>query len=212
MPPFFMKHDMRDTTASERKDLRSSILAQRSRLTAKESDFFAHQLLSLLFTLPEIQANNCFFVYCSYQKEVPTKTLIDRLLAMGKTVAVPLTDPRNFTMEAVVLSDPDKDLISGYKGIPEPDSSLIPEKIISPACIEVALVPGSVFDVQGNRLGYGGGFYDRFLAHKAPQALRIGLAFSFQVMERIPHQAHDVPMDMVVTEKDIFTRARGNDV
>lgn len=210
MPPFFMKHDMRDTTESERKDLRRSILAQRSRLTAKESEVFVHQLLSLLFTLPEIQANNCFFVYCSYKTEVPTKALIDRLLAMDKIVAVPLTDPKNFTMEAVVLSNPDKDLISGYKGIPEPDSSLIPEKIISPACIEVAFVPGSVFDVQGNRLGYGGGFYDRFLTHKAPQALRIGLAFSLQVMERIPHQAHDVPMDMVVTEKEIFTRARGN--
>jgi len=163
-----------------------------------------------LFSLPEILENDSFFVYCSYQTEVATKTLIDRFLAMGKTVSVPLTDPKNSTMDAVVLSDPNKDLIPGYKGIPEPDSSLVPAKIISPACIEVALVPGSVFDVQGNRLGYGGGYYDRFLTHKAPQALRIGLAFSFQVMERIPHQAHDVPMDMVVTEREIFIRSLSN--
>jgi 5-formyltetrahydrofolate cyclo-ligase len=62
-------------------------------------------------------------------------------------------------------------------------------------------VPGSVFDTHCNRFGYGGGFYDRFLSMHAPQAIRIALAFDFQVQRKIDPKPHDEPMDIIVTEK-----------
>ncbi len=201
---------MSDTSASQRTFLRRRILALRSQLTTKERAHLENQLVKRLFTLPALQEYNTFFVYCNYQTEVSTQALIDRLLLMGKTVCVPLVEPKNSAMEAVVLTDPKKELIPGYRGIPEPAPSLIPERILPPGRIEVAFIPGSVFDERGNRLGYGGGFYDRFLTHRAPQALRMGLAFSCQVIDRIPQQAHDVPMDMVITEKKILSWPRGN--
>ncbi len=105
-------------------------------------------------------------------------------------------------MRAVRIDDVESDLICGYKGIPEPRDR---SRIVSPASIEVALIPGVVFDRCGNRLGYGAGFYDRFLTLEAPQAIRIGLAFSCQLAEKIPSLPHDVPMDMVVTEEALLT-------
>lgn len=77
-----------------------------------------------------------------------------------------------------------------------------------PASIDVAIIPGAVFDRCGHRLGYGGGFYDRFLARMAPQATRIGLAFSCQVVDQIPSLPHDVPMDLVITEQEVLTWSR----
>jgi 5-formyltetrahydrofolate cyclo-ligase len=75
---------------------------------------------------------------------------------------------------------------------------------VDPASIDTVLIPGSVFDVTGGRLGYGGGFYDRFLSNSAPQATRIGLAFSRQLVDRVPMEPHDQYMDFLVTEEQIF--------
>jgi 5-formyltetrahydrofolate cyclo-ligase len=74
---------------------------------------------------------------------------------------------------------------------------------VEPSIIEVAVIPGTVFDRNGHRLGYGMGFYDRFLV-RAPKAIRIGLAFSGQVVERLPTQAHDIHMDIIVTEEGVM--------
>ena len=68
--------------------------------------------------------------------------------------------------------------------------------------IDLVLVPGIVFDHEGHRIGYGFGHYDKFL-RKVPKATKIGLAFDFQVVDKIPREMHDVPVDMVVTEKGI---------
>ena len=66
------------------------------------------------------------------------------------------------------------------------------------------IVPGLVFDFQGNRLGYGGGYYDRFLSNKAPQAVRIGLAFSEQIINTLPSLPHDQKLDMLISEREIL--------
>ena len=70
------------------------------------------------------------------------------------------------------------------------------------------MLPGSVFDRAGNRLGYGAGFYDRFLAQEAPRAIRIGLGFSLQLVERLPALAHDIPMNQLITERETLTFGR----
>ncbi|MDD2463343.1 MAG: 5-formyltetrahydrofolate cyclo-ligase [Desulfobulbus sp.] len=199
---------MSESSTSQPTELRRRILTLRNQLTLEERATLDNQLLKRLLEHPALSKKQYFFVYYSYQSEVATGALVEVLLSRGKTVCVPLTDPSTFTMQAVFISNPQKELVPGYKGIPEPIASLIPANVVSPTHLEVALIPGAVFDHRGYRLGYGGGYYDRFLALKAPQALRIGLAYSVQVVDKIANQSHDVPMDMLATEKDIFSWPR----
>lgn len=199
---------MTDLPSSQRTFLRRKILALRNQLRSEQRVQLERQFHGHILTLPAVQHKQSFFVYCSYQSEMATGTLIDHLLSRGKTVCIPCTEPTTKIMQAVTISCPHTDLVFGYKGIPELAPSLVSDRIYPPELIEVALIPGSVFDRRGYRLGYGGGYYDRFLALAAPQAMRIGLAFSFQVVARIPQLPHDVPMDVLVTEKEIFRWSR----
>lgn len=167
----------------------------------------SRHIVEKLMTLPVFERNH-FFIYCSYQSEVDTLMLLQRCLAEGKSVSVPLTVPQKSELLAVAITDPAIELSPGYKGIPEPSPSLAELRRVSPQSIDIAIIPGAVFDRSGYRLGYGGGYYDRFLVTKAPQAYRIGLAFSLQLVNRIPALSHDAPLDMLITEKDVFVWPR----
>jgi len=167
----------------------------------------SRQILEKLVTLP-IFKKNLFFIYCSYQSEVETLMLLRRCLDEGKSVCVPLAVPPQSELLAVTITDPSADLLPGYKGIPEPIPSLVERQRVCPQSIDIAIIPGAVFDRSGHRLGYGGGYYDRFLAHKAPQACRVGLAFSHQLVDRIPVLSHDIPLDMLVTENEVLVWPR----
>jgi len=116
-------------------------------------------------------------------------------------VAVPYTDVKRKALLPFRINNPEQDLRPGYCAIPEPD----PDRAIpvSPEKINIAVLPGSVFDLYGGRLGYGGGYYDRFLVNDAPQALRIGFAFEQQLVDRVPLEPHDQPLDILITEKQI---------
>lgn len=210
MPPFVVDGAMTDSFAFQRKQLRHNIQALRNRLLTEERAELDRCLFDRVLALPLLQVAQSFFVYCSYQSEVATESLIDQLLFMGKTVCVPLTHPSTSTMEAIEIKSRQTDLAPGYRGIPEPLPSLRPGRVYPPDRLEVAFIPGSVFDKHGYRLGYGGGYYDRFLALAAPRTLRIGLAYSFQMIPQIPQLPHDVPMDLLVTDQECFTWSRDN--
>ncbi|MDH3921502.1 MAG: 5-formyltetrahydrofolate cyclo-ligase, partial [Desulfobulbaceae bacterium] len=109
-------------------------------------------------------------------------------------------------MIPLLIKDPEQDLVPGYYNIPEPD----PKKSLrlEPGEIDAAVIPGSVFDIHGGRLGYGGGYYDRFLLNDAPQAKRIGLAFELQVVDNVPLEPHDQPLDILITEERIVNITR----
>ena len=95
------------------------------------------------------------------------------------------------------MTDLRSDLIAGRWDIPEPRPGL---PLVDPATIDVVIVPGSAFDRAGGRMGYGGGFYDTFLTRLRPDARRIGIGFDLQVVERVPREAHDLCVDLIVTE------------
>ncbi len=128
--------------------------------------------------------------------------MIAKRLSQGKAVALPRTIIAQRQLECFQISSLD-DLVTGAYSIMEPDPERCPR--VDPSELDIVIVPGSVFDRRGGRLGYGGGYYDRFLSKDAPQALRIALAFSFQVQDNnIPLQPHDELMDYIVTEKEII--------
>jgi len=127
--------------------------------------------------------------------------LIEKRLQNRERVLLPKTLIERRELKCYLINSLN-DLRPGAYGIMEPDEGLCEE--IDPSTIDVVMVPGSVFDRKGGRYGYGGGYYDRFLSMKARQALRIALAFSFQVLEDIPLRSHDELMDFIVTEKEVI--------
>jgi 5-formyltetrahydrofolate cyclo-ligase len=110
-----------------------------------------------------------------------------------------------FRLEAI------SELVPGTFGILEPTAELreLPPRQVLPSQIDLALVPGVVFDRQGNRLGYGRGFYDRLLRQLPREVLRVGLAFECQVVEELPVEPHDERMDWLVTEAGVRRFAAG---
>jgi len=194
---------MVDALSHERGRIRKTIMARRDLLSPADRLAGSERIAASLLTHPVLRRTKIVFIYCHFRSEVQTALMIDHCLKQGKTVCVPVSVPDESDMVAVTINDPACDLAPGYKGIPEPPSHLVRTQRMEPALIEVAVIPGTVFDRDGHRLGYGMGFYDRFLV-RAPQAIRIGLAFSCQMVDRLPTQAHDIPMDMIVTEEEVM--------
>lgn len=190
---------MNDAT---RQQLRRRILVRRDGLTPDERRGKSAMVVNNLWQLDEFANTATLFIYVNFRSEVETLPLIRQCLARGMRVAVPLTDTDNSCLAAVAITDPDRDLRPGYCGILEP--AYRRRQAVDPKEIETIILPGSVFDVAGGRLGYGGGYYDRFIADSAPRALRIGIAFEQQVVANVPLLPHDQRLHILVTEERII--------
>jgi 5-formyltetrahydrofolate cyclo-ligase len=142
--------------------------------------------------------------YAAGGGEVETLPLLERWIAAGRKVILPRVEGDAMSLVEVEGLE---DLAPGYRGLlePRPDKG----RVVPREAVEVALVPGLAFDLEGNRLGRGGGHYDRALARIGPKALTIGLAFDFQVVDRLPVEARDVPVDCIVTESRMIEAGRG---
>ncbi|MCI5223238.1 MAG: 5-formyltetrahydrofolate cyclo-ligase [Candidatus Electrothrix sp. AR4] len=191
-----------------RSDLRKNRLAARDQMGRTQRRECSRRIRTKLAETPLVSDAKHLFVYVHFRSEVETIKLINQLLSEGKTVSVPVTLLGVSRLLAVQLTDPAAQLESGAFGILEPTKERIAQATIDPTTIDIVLVPGSVFDQAGGRLGYGGGFYDRFFVQSAPQAARIGLAYELQMVEQVPMQFHDQYMDMVVTEEKAYNCRR----
>jgi 5-formyltetrahydrofolate cyclo-ligase len=189
-----------------RQDLRKRILRTRDRLSELDRGDKSFSVMNNFLSLPEMRQWTTLFMYVNFRSEVETVELIKRCLRQGIRVAVPLVDASAVRMIPLLIEDPDKDLAPGYYDIPEPD----PQKSlrVEPSEIDAAVIPGSVFDIHGGRLGYGGGYYDRFLVNDAPQARRVGFAFELQLVDKVELEPHDQPLDILITEKRIVNISR----
>jgi 5-formyltetrahydrofolate cyclo-ligase len=196
-----------DYTMPDSTQLRKDILAARNQLTQTEIDTNSMKIQHTLLALEQLRNRQSIFVYVSFRSEVATLTLIDALIDIGKTVIVPITRVKEKRLDGIHITNRLTDLEPGYCNIPEPKELLCQTREVAPEEIETILLPGSVFDERGGRFGYGGGYYDRFLA-KVPTAARIGLAFDLQIIEKAPLQAHDEILDMVVTESRVILGGR----
>ena len=187
---------------------RRQALARRDDLSPAERIGRSERITRALTTHPVFAACTTCCLYCSFRSEVATGPLLRACLRAGKTVGAPLTLPAVSRLRMVRITDPDHDLEPGYLGIAEPRRELVEQAALDHATIDLVILPGAAFDREGQRLGYGGGFYDRFLAREAPRALRVGLGFAVQVVERLPVLPHDMPMDLLFTEDEVLTWRR----
>lgn len=142
--------------------------------------------------------------YVSFGNEVYTHQLIKKWMGEGKQVSVPcivnnIKEQRN--MHAIKINSFDELKTNKY-GILEP--TLMDCNIVYPEMLDVVIVPGIAFDIYKNRMGFGAGYYDRFLSNVSGECKKIGICFDFQVLDKIPYEEHDVPLDMLVTENRII--------
>lgn len=177
--------------------IRRMALARRARLDPADRSARGAAIVDRLLDLPEVAEADPILAFASVRSEVPTDRLIGAVLASGRTLLLPyVADDGSLRAAPVTSLD---DLRPGFAGIPEPRARLR----LVPADPAVIVVPGVAFDERGGRLGYGGGFYDRFLA-SAPPVPRIGVCFEAQVFPEIPIEPHDERVDIVVTEERVL--------
>ena len=182
-----MKTELRRRGRAAREALGRGEVRQKSRRIARR-----------LYSRPEYRAAETVFCYLGFDNEVETEEIIRTALGEGRRVTVPLVTDGGGDLRAVPIGNPERDLAPGFRGIREPaDRS---GTGVDPRKLDLAVVPGTAFDLSGNRLGRGGGHYDKFLPRLRDGAARIGLAFECQIMERIVGEPHDVKMDAVITE------------
>ncbi len=184
-------------------DLRREIREQRRRLDPGWVRQASERIQRRLLALPEWVAARRVCCYLATPAEVQTGSLLAVCRQMNKPVWAPAWREETGRYECVRLN-PDAPLAAGRYGILEPARE---KQDAGGADLDLAIVPGLAFDRRGGRLGHGRGYYDRLLA--APplaQALKIGLAFAFQLRAAVPTGASDAPMDIVVTEDAVFRR------
>ena len=181
---------------AEKKELRQQMVAFRKSLTEEQRAEKSRTILQRLYKEPVFKEAKTIFAYASMPEEVQLYDLLREALKQGKRVGLPLITGKGL-MEVVNLPSLDA-LVEGKFGILTVKEEL--QEIIPGSDIDLVIVPGAAFSERGDRLGLGGGYYDRYLSQKAPQAFRAALTFDGQVTAQVPMEAHDAKVNLILTE------------
>ena len=190
-----------EATRARKERLRRRVLAARMGLGRGQVEGGGQAILERVLGLEAYRQAKLVHTYVSSKEnEVDTRALIGTCLAQGKRVAVPVVMPGTKTMAHALIDGLDQ-FVVGPWGLaqPAPDEAVW---LPSEARIDLVVVPGLAFDRRGYRIGWGGGYYDRFLAQV--QTVKIGLCYDELVLDCIPGEPHDVPVDLVVAETAIY--------
>ena len=173
-----------------KKELRDSIRAKKRAMTSEEIERRSARLGELFVQSEAYRNARTIYGYLPYNQEVRTVPMLERALKEGKRVAVPKC--YGDEMKFIYLDDLTQ-VEKGYAGIPEP----IADGPVADDETALVLMPGLAFDPQGHRIGYGGGFYDKFLA-KEPNHPTLALCYEFQMLPHLDTEEFDIPVDTVL--------------
>ncbi|MBF0318128.1 MAG: 5-formyltetrahydrofolate cyclo-ligase [Nitrospirae bacterium] len=189
-------------------NLRKSVLHTRDTISAQDKSAKDARIKNTLLRLKEFKDATTVMFYASFRSEPETLTIIEYALGSGKLVALPKVDVQRRRLDVYEIRRK-SEIVSGCMNIPEPDVSqsrrIDTERL---SRFDLIVTPGVAFDVYGGRLGYGGGFYDRLLSSMHRKPLLIALAYVQQIVNDVPMQAHDMRVDMIITDADIIIPAR----
>lgn len=172
--------------------LRERIIHIRKHYKNWEKDSLA--VCQKFISLPFSRQLDVFMLYYPHKNEVDTLSVIKHLLDDGKTVLLPKVSHKHIL--PIKIEDLES-VQTGYAGIKEPEGEIFGGEI------DLIVVPAVAFDRKGYRLGYGKGFYDRFLEDRK-DSLKVGFAFDFQILDKLPVEPHDVPVDLIITPTQII--------
>ncbi len=165
----------------------------------KEGDRLAKSLVvaGKLFKMEEFKKAETILFYASFDGEVETFNMMREAQRLGKTIGLPKTIKEQRKIVPIAVTSLEEDLERGPYGIKQPKTGQV--QAIEEGSLDMVLVPGVAFDKQNNRLGRGGGYYDRFLESLSPSVSTVGLAFDFQMIDSLSFQEkHDVPVSCVL--------------
>jgi len=185
--------------------IRKEILRAREALSSAEIERKSTAIIRRLAATKEFLKSGLVMCYMDFRNEVRTAELIKECLAAGKRTAFPLvldTEGSRREMAAYEVRDVEREMEPGTWGILEPKRNVARE--VSPEEIDLVVVPGVVFDLRRYRIGYGAGYYDRFLRRARKDCFKIGIAFELQIVDRVPVEEHDMQLDMIITEDRII--------
>ena len=166
-------------------------------MTLKDYGEKSRTICEALLQEPSIIEGKTIAMTISVFPEVDTRDIISRLWTMDKRIVVPKCDHKTKQLQFYHLTNFDE-LVPAPMGLFEPNDLIT--SAIEHKQIDVCIVPGIVFDQRGYRIGYGGGYYDRFL----PQinGKKISIAFDEQLVDKVPYESHDIPIDLLITNKN----------
>ena len=186
-----------------KKEFRKKVINLRKE---KDKDFIKHNsdiITDKLLNLDCIKNAKNIMLYLDFNNEVSTDSLIKKLLNLGKIVSSPITLKEERKLIPSQITDLKNGIQYGAYNIREPKPEWSPA--INIKDLDVIIVPAVAYDKNCYRLGYGGGFYDRFLENLRKDAVTIGIAFDLQIFDEVPKEAHDAQLDNIVTESRILT-------
>jgi len=186
---------------SEKQKIRKQMLLLRDGMTREEVEFLSKEIIDRVYSMQQFKESNLIMSYVNFRNEVKTVDFIDKCISLGKKVAVPkIVDTGEKRQEIIAVQITGvSHLAKGKFGILEPGEKNL--AVIDPSCLDFIVVPGIAFDLNKNRLGFGKGFYDRFLSRTNTRCIKVGLAYEMQIIESLPFSHYDIPLDFVVTEK-----------
>jgi len=178
--------------------MRERVLRARDALPLEAREQAGRAIVAALAARADFRAAATVLLSLSFRSEFDTRPLLEAALASGKVVSAPRVNADSRMLEALVVSDPMRDVAPGFRGIPEP----LPHcPAVAVYALDWVLVPGVAFDTRGYRIGYGGGYYDRLLPLLRGDAQRVAGAFELQIVEQVPSAPHDLTVDAIVTER-----------
>ena len=183
-------------TNNTKSEFRDYITKKKEALSLVEKREMDNAIYETIINSHEFINAKMIFIYISFGKEVDTHNIIEHAVASGKEVCVPRVISRLKGMRALKINSLDELELSNY-GILEPKDN---SEEVSVENMDLAVIPGLAFDLQGGRIGYGGGFYDRFFSNADINIKKIALAYEFQILEGIPLEDHDIAIDGIITE------------
>lgn len=180
-----------------KKSFRKNALQIRANIPTDQRTLKSQKISKQVLSLPQTIKARTISVYVDFRSEVETRKLIQSLLDSGKIVALPVVHYDTWELKFVAISSLDC-LIQTPKHIWEPAPGFGQEIPIQD--LDLILLPGAAFDYRGNRLGYGGGFYDRVLSQRRSDTAAVGLAFTEQLVDAVPTEEKDEKVDAIVTD------------
>ena len=182
--------------------IRKEINEKRKNLSPTEIVDKSIAIIDNLMGLKEYEEADDIYTYVNYQNEVITTDLIEQTIAKGKRIYVPKVIGNEMNFFRIVTID---DLVEGYKGILEPKEGLDKPGLFNNNYNKIMIMPGLAFDINMHRIGYGGGFYDKYLDWN-PMFTKIAICYDFQVLDEIPYEAFDQQPDIIITEERIIKK------
>ena len=182
--------------------IRDDIANTISTLSASEIDEKTNAIESRLFEFANFLESKIALLYVNGNLEVQTDSIIQKAYSYSKLVVLPAFDPESFKMKLMKVDAFKQELISGPRGVVEPDASKCKE--VPMDRIDIAIIPGLAFDEKGGRIGSGTGYYDRLIPRLAITTRKVALTFEEQIVPQIPMESHDRHVDIIITDKRII--------